>query len=309
VSLWRLLEIKIQPDVLFYLGPIPVTNTLVGTWFSIISLLILFYLGSRRRDMIPRGMQNFVEWIVDLLQGLVHGVSGKEKGKKFFPLVATFFIFILFCNLVDVLPGVDTLGSINFTQIHAAGITGRPLLGFLLLGNLSNQFVPWIRPATSDLNLNFAMSLTAVITAQCFGFYTLGPAEHLSKFFNFGTFIRSVKKLDFLGMFQGFVEFFVGLIELIGEVARIISLAFRLFGNIFAGAAVLAVFAFILPFVAALIFIPFELFVGFVQALVFSLLSLVYLEIATTGHPHDESEQEALAEYESSEKKEVAATP
>ncbi|HYT35512.1 MAG TPA: hypothetical protein VEL69_10770, partial [Ktedonobacteraceae bacterium] len=84
MSLWKLLEIKIQPDVLFYLGPIPVTNTLVGTWFSIIGLLILFYLGSRRRDMIPRGMQNFVEWIVELLQGLVHGVSGKEKGKKFF---------------------------------------------------------------------------------------------------------------------------------------------------------------------------------------------------------------------------------
>jgi F-type H+-transporting ATPase subunit a len=308
VSLWKLLEIKIQPDTLFYLGPIPVTNTLIGTWFSIIGLLILFYLGSRRRDMIPRGAQNFVEWIVELLLGLVHGVSGKEKGKKFFPLVATFFIFILFSNLVDVLPGVDTLGSLNYTQIHAAGIASQPVLGFLLLGDLSNKFVPWIRPATSDLNLNFAMSLIAVITAQCFGFYTLGPAEHLSKFFNYGTLFRSIRKLDFLGMFQGFVEFFVGLIELIGEFARILSLAFRLFGNIFAGAAVLAVFAFILPVVAALIFIPFELFVGFVQALVFSLLSLVYLEIATTGHPHDETEQEAHAEYESNEAKKLAAT-
>lgn len=306
MSLWRLLEIKVQPDVLFYLGPIPVTNTLISTWISIIALIVLFYLGSRRRDMIPRGAQNFVEWIVDLLQGLVHGVSGKEKGKRFFPLVATFFIFILFCNLLDVIPGVDTLGSLNYTQIQAAG--SQPVLGFLLLGDLSNKFVPWLRPATSDLNLNFAMSLIAVITAQCFGFYTLGAAEHLSKFFNFGTLFRSIRKLDFLGMFQGFVEFFVGLIELIGEVARILSLAFRLFGNIFAGAAVLAVFAFILPFAAALVFIPFELFVGFVQALVFSLLSLVYLEIATTGHPHDETEQEALAEYDSSEAKKVAAT-
>jgi F-type H+-transporting ATPase subunit a len=308
VSLWRILEIKIQPDVLFYLGPIPVTNTLIGTWITIITLLVLFYFGSRSRDMIPRGAQNFVEWIVELLLGLVESVSGKEKGKKFFPLVATFFIFILFCNLLDVIPGVDTIGSLDYTQIHAAGITNQPVLGFLLFGDLSNKFVPWLRPATSDLNLNVSMSLIAVITAQGFGFYTLGPAEHLSKFFNFGTFFRSVRKLDFLGMFQGFVEFFVGLIELIGEAARIISLAFRLFGNIFAGAAVLAVFAFILPFAAALVFIPFELFVGFVQALVFSLLSLVYLEIATTGHPHDETEQEAHAEYEDSEAKEVAAT-
>ncbi len=306
MSLWKLLEIKVQPDTLFYLGPIPVTNTLIGTWITIIVLILLFYFGSRRSDMIPRGAQNFVEWIVELLLGLVEGVSGKEKGKKFFPLVATFFIFILFCNLLDVIPGVDTIGSLNYTQIHAAG--SQPVLGFLLFGDLSNKFVPWLRPATSDLNLNFAMSLVAVITAQGFGFYTLGPAEHLSKFFNFGTFFRSVRKLDFFGMFQGFVEFFVGLIELISEVSRILSLAFRLFGNIFAGAAVLAVFAFILPFAAAIIFIPFELFVGFVQALVFALLSLVYLEIATTGHPHDETEQEAHAEYESYEAKKVAAT-
>ena len=87
-------------------------------------------------------------------------------------------------------------------------------------------------------------------------------------------------------MFQGFIEFFVGILELIGEVARIVSLAFRLFGNIFAGSAVLAVFAFLLPFVADIIFIPFEIFVAFVQALVFTLLALVYLEIATTGHSH-----------------------
>jgi F-type H+-transporting ATPase subunit a len=108
-------------------------------------------------------------------------------------------------------------------------------------------------------------------------------------------------------MFQGFVEFFVGLIEIISEIARVLSLAFRLFGNIFAGAAVLAVFAFILPFFADIAFIPLELFVGFVQALVFSLLTLVYLEIATTGHPHDETEKEAHAEYERHEAEKVAA--
>ncbi|HET7637394.1 MAG TPA: F0F1 ATP synthase subunit A, partial [Ktedonobacteraceae bacterium] len=85
MSLWRLLEIKIQPDVLFYLGPIPVTNTLICTWLSIIVLVALFYFGSRRRDLVPRGMQNFMEWVVELLLGLVEGVSGKEKGKKFFP--------------------------------------------------------------------------------------------------------------------------------------------------------------------------------------------------------------------------------
>ena len=302
MSLWQLIEIKIQPDVIFYIGPLPVTNTLFCTWISIIVLVALFYAGTRRHDMIPRGMQNFMEWVVELLLGLVEGVSGKEKGKKFFPLVATFFIFILVSNLLDVFPGVDTLGSIDLTAIQQAHITSKPVLGFLLFGDLSNKLVPWIRPATSDLNLNFSMALIAVITAQAFGFYTLGPLQHLGKYFNVTTFFRSLVKLDFQGMFQGVIEFFVGLIEIISEVARVISLAFRLFGNIFAGSAVLAVFAFILPFFADIIFIPLELFVAFVQALVFALLTLVYLEIATTSETHGgETEHEAREEFERKE--------
>jgi F-type H+-transporting ATPase subunit a len=293
VSLWKLLEIKIQPDIIFYIGPLPVTNTLLCTWLSIVVLVALFYAGSRRRDMIPRGMQNLVEWMVELLLGLVEGVSGKEKGRKFFPLVATFFTFIFVSNLLDVFPGVDTVGSINNDAIRAAHITAQPILGFILVGDLSDKLIPWIRPATSDLNLNFAMALIAVITAQGFGFATLGPWEHLGRYFSVKTFFKSLIKLDFMGLFQGFVEFFVGLIELISEVARVISLAFRLFGNIFAGSAVLAVFAFILPFAADIVFIPLELFVAFVQALVFSLLALVYLEIATTSHvSHAEHETE-----------------
>jgi len=308
VSLWKLLQIKIQPDTIFYIGPLQVTNTLLCTWISIVVLVALFFAGTRRRDMIPSGMQNFVEWMVETLLGLVEGVSGKVKGKKFFPLVATFFLFILVSNMLDVIPGVDTVGSIDHDAIRAAHITSQPVLGFLLFGDLSNMLIPWIRPATSDLNLNFAMALIAVITAQAFGFYTLGPLEHISKFINVKLFFKSLVKLDFQGMFQGFIEFFVGILELIGEAARIVSLAFRLFGNIFAGSAVLAVFAFLLPFVADIIFIPFEIFVAFVQALVFTLLSLVYLEIATTGHSHtDETEQEAHAEFERNEQQSVAA--
>jgi F-type H+-transporting ATPase subunit a len=316
VSLWRLIEIRITPDVLFYIGPLPVTNTLLCTWLVIIGLILFFYFGTRRRDMVPRGMQNLVEWIIEQIQGLVYGVSGKDKGKKFFPLVATFFIFILAANLIDILPGVDTIGSIDLTKLHEAHTSAQPILGFLLVGDLSNAFVPWFRPPTSDLNLNFAMSLTAVITAWAFGFVTLGPAEFFNKYLSFGTLIRSVRKFDALGIFQGFIEVFVGLLELLDEVTRILSLAFRLFGNIFAGAAVLAVFAFILPFAAAIAFIPLELFVGFVQALVFSLLTLVYLEIATTSHRgHDETAHDAESdlkrttqeESERQEAKEAAA--
>ena len=309
MSLWKLIEIKIQPDLIFYLGPLPVTNTLLCTWVSIVVLIALFYFGSRRRDMIPHGMQNFVEWMVELLLGLVEGVSGKVKGRKFFPLVATFFIFIFVSNLLDVIPGVDTIGSINHDAIRAAHITTQPVFGFLLFGDLSDKLIPWIRPATSDLNLNFSMSLIAVITAQVFGFVTLGPLEHLGHYFSVKTLFKSLIKFNPMGLLQGFIEFFVGLIELVGEVARVISLAFRLFGNIFAGSAVLAVFAFILPFAADIAFIPLEIFVAFVQALVFSLLALVYLEIATTSHAahaEHETEEEAHAEYERNEAQKVA---
>lgn len=307
MGLWKLLEIKIQPDVIFYLGPIPVTNTLLCTWLSILALAVFFFFATRKRAMIPSGIQNVAEYLIEFLLGLVEGVSGKEKGRKFFPLVATFFIFILVSNLLDVIPGVDTIGTINHDAIKAAHVTSQPLWGFLLFGDLSDKLIPWIRPATSDLNLNFAMALIAVITCQVLGFYTLGPLEHLGKYFNLRTFFQSARKLNFGGMFQGLIEFFVGVIDIISELSRILSLAFRLFGNIFAGSAVLAVFAFILPFVSDVVFIPLELFVAFVQALVFGLLTLVYLEMATTGHAHtDESEHEAHAEFERNEEKAAA---
>jgi F-type H+-transporting ATPase subunit a len=202
---------------------------------------------------------------------------------------------------------VDTIGTINHDAIKAAHVTSQPLWGFLLFGDLSDKLIPWIRPATSDLNLNFAMALIAVITCQVLGFYTLGPLEHLGKYFNLKTFFQSARRLNFGGMFQGLIEFFVGVIDIISELSRILSLAFRLFGNIFAGSAVLAVFAFILPFVSDVVFIPLELFVAFVQALVFGLLTLVYLEMATTGHAHtDESEHDAHAEFERNEEKATA---
>lgn len=305
MGLWKLLEIRIQPEVIFYIGPLPVTNTLLCTWISILILVVFFFFATRRRALVPSGIQNVAEYLIEYLLGLVEGVSGKEKGRRFFPLVGTLFIFIITCNLLDVIPGVDTIGTINTAAAHAAHISGQPALGFLLFGNFSNLLVPWIRPATTDLNLNFAMALTVVITCQVFGFITIGPKEHLSKYINLRTFFRSLRKLDFAGMFQGIIEFFVGIIDIISELSRILSLSFRLFGNIFAGSAVLAVFAFILPFISDVVFIPFELFIAFVQALVFSLLSLVYLEMATT------SEHAAEEEYEQKEEQRegVAVSP
>ena len=310
---WRLPEIKLAPDVIIplFANGTGITNTLLCTWISIIVLVVLFYFGTRRHDMIPSGMQNFMEWAIESLLGLVEGVTGKEKAKKFFPLVATFFLFIVVSNLLDVFPGVDTVGAIDGAGIKALHPSCKPFLGFLpnchpvgpfLFGDISNQIIPWIRPATTDLNLTFSMALVSVVVTQIFGFYSLGWKVHLSKYFNF----RALFKFNF----TGFIEFFVGILELVTELVRLLSFSFRLFGNIFAGSAVLAVFAFVLPLFADVIFIPLELFVAFVQALIFSLLTLVFLEIATTSHEqHAQSEDvhEAEQEFARNEEREAVA--
>ncbi len=280
MGFWQLPVIKIAPDVIFPIGGFQVTNTLLATWITIVVLIAVFFFGTRRRALIPSGLQNFLEWAIELLLGLVEGVSGKEKGRRFFPLVATFFIFIITCNLLDVFPGVDTIGAIDTAKAVKAG--GQAIGGFLLVGGMSNAIIPWIKPATADLNLTLAMALVSVLVTQGFGFFYLGPGEHVSKYLNF--------KALFTNFPMGIIDFFVGLLEIVSELGRIISFAFRLFGNIFAGSTVLAVFAFLLPGVAALIFIPFEVFVAFIQAFVFSLLTLVFMELATTSHSHNDAE-------------------
>ena len=295
--LWKLPDIVIQPDVLFTIPGInfPVTNTLLCTWIVIVVLAILVFLVRRRQDLVPRGFQNFAEWGVESLLNLVEGVSGKEKGRKFFPLVATLFIFIVLGNLMDVLPGIDTIGSLHGPVAHAAS------LGFIhfLSGNDTGAITPWFRPPTTDLNLTFAMALIVVIVCQVLGFAWLGAGPHLGKYFKFKELFT--KPL-------GAIEFFVGLVEVLTELSRILSFAFRLFGNIFAGSAVLAVFGLLTLGIGNIVFIPLEMFVAFVQALVFALLTLVFLEMASTGHGHEESEEEAFADYERNEAHKVAAT-
>lgn len=292
--LWKLPTIKIAPDTIFQIFGFQVTNTLLGTIVAGIILILVFVLGTRKQQLVPHGMQNAIEALVVFLLGLINGVVGgdKARARKFFPLVASFFFFILVANLIDVLPGVDTIGQIDAKAIAEQHLTGQPVLGFLLFGDISNQIIPWIRPATTDLNLNLAMAVIAIVTAQTFGFATLGPKQHLSKYFNF----------------RGPIDFFVGFLELIGEFTRIVSLAFRLFGNVFAGSAVLAVFAFLLPVVADLIFVPFEIFVAAVQALIFALLTLIFLQITSVSHEeHGHEEEQGTADSKQGQR-ELAAT-
>lgn len=287
---WKLQSFNIPPDVIFtpFGDRFPITNTLFCTWITIVVMVIILYFATRKRELIPAGIQNFAEWGVEGIRNLVVGAVGEEKGRRFFPLVGTFFFFALFANILDIFPGIDTIGWVNLTQVQAAHL--QPPTGIFLFGAYTSMIVPWFRPPTSDLNVTFSMALISVIVTQIFGFVWLGAGEHISKYFRF--------KALFTHSYQGPIEFFVGLVELVTELARILSFAFRLFGNIFAGSAVLAVFAFLVPGLADVIFIPLEIFVALVQALVFALLTLVFLQLATTSEHSAEKEMEHNAEVE-----------
>lgn len=259
--LWQLPEIKVPAEILFNLGPIPVTNTLLCAWLAILFLLVLSFAATRKMGVIPRPVQNFFEWVIEMLLGLCEGVAGKEKGRKFFPLVATIFLYVIINNWIELLPGIESIGTLK-PGAHPVG-------GIFLFGSSSNQIVPWFRPASSDLNLTLSIAIVSVFITQAYGFAMLGPKLQLGKYF-------SLKR--------GFINFLIGLLELVLEASRIISFSFRLFGNIFAGDVLLLVIAFLLPFVGPIPMYILELFFGFIQALIFSMLTLVFLTIGTISH-------------------------
>ena len=241
------MHISISAEAVFHFLGFPVTNSLIATWVTIIiltSAAILINLGIK---LSPNSFQNFVEGIVETLLDLVNSVAG-EKGRRFFPLVATFFLFIITANWLGLLPGFGSVGFYKLKEGHEV-------------------FVPLFRGATADLNTTLALALFSVGAIQYFGLSTL-RLPYLRRFFNF----------------KSPIEAFVGLLELISDFAKIISFAFRLFGNIFAGEVLLVVISSLIPILAPLPFYGLELFVGFIQALVFAMLTLVFLNVATVGH-------------------------
>ncbi|MFH0712796.1 MAG: FoF1 ATP synthase subunit a [Candidatus Jorgensenbacteria bacterium] len=235
----------------------PLTNTLLTSWLVVILLIVGAYLIGRNIKAMPApkgpilgGVQNAAEFVIESLFGFMTAVAGDRKtAEKFFPIVATIFIFVLLANWAGILPGV---GSIGFYE-H---------------GEHGKVFVPLFRSVNSDLNMTLALALIAVTLSHFFGMASLGALRHVSKFINF----RSP------------IQFFVGLLEFIGEFAKIVSFSFRLFGNIFAGEVLLVIMTFLIPVIAPVPFYGLEIFVGFIQALVFSVLTMMFLVVATEHH-------------------------
>lgn len=296
------LHVSISAEPIAHLGPLVVTNSLAtGAVVSLLILLFCLYFASKKKTLQPgQGLQNVVELIIEGIYNLNKDIAGDKKARIFFPLIATYFIFVFFNNLVSVLPGVGTIGVsenehisadeelVSLPQAYADNDHPSETLQNTVsqAGDQSSTthdsvatspsdspaehttFVPVIRPATADISTTLALALISVILTQYYGIKFQG-FSYFTKFFNFK---------------QGPIFTFAGFIELISEFAKIISFAFRLFGNIFAGEVLLAVTAFLIPLFLPIPFLGLEIFVGFIQALVFAMLTLVFINMATIGH-------------------------
>ncbi len=278
--------IEIAPEVVFHVAGFPVTNTLLASWISVILLLVLSYLATRNLSLVPKGLQNVMEWVLELIYGLVESVAGPKWAPKFFPIVTTIFLYIIVSNWTGILPFYGSVGWVH--EVHHEGVTGYQIReiseGLALITRQPAEeghgyvLVPFLRSAATDVNMPLALALVSVFLTQYFGIRALG-VRYFTKFIH----------VDFRhGVFDGLVNMFVGLLELVSEFAKIISFTFRLFGNIFAGEVLLGVLAFLIPYIVSLPFYGLELFVGFVQALVFMMLSVVFFTMATLGHGEGE---------------------
>lgn len=270
-----------KPFGAFYL-----VNTLPTLVLTIVLLLVIAYFTNRslkqsaQTDLVPRGIGNLMEAFLELLYNLTEGSAGVKWAKAIFPWFATIMIYVLFANLLKLIPGFESIGV-----LHQAPLGHPAPNGILQPGEIENGYilVPFFRGVSVDLNFTFAIAIISVVMIQIIGFRAQGLG-YLSKFIS----TRRMFKVPFFGA----MDFIVGLLELISELAKVISFTFRLFFNMFAGVILVAVAAFLLgkiTIVASMLYL-FELFVGVIQAFVFGMLTMVFMAQATQGHGEEHAE-------------------
>lgn len=262
-----------------HLGPLQFTSSMVVTWVVAALLILVAQLATRKVQLIPSGLQNFVEWLVEGMYGFFEDILGKDLVKKSFWFFCTLFIFILFTNWFGLFPGVGTIGW------------GTPDAS----GHLHHISRPVLRGGNADLNMTLAMSLTFFFLWVVWSFQSLGLVGFLKHIFSGGDNGKGVMALFMMAIFL-----FVGVIEVISITFRPVSLSFRLYGNIFAGENILESMMTLVPWLGWILPLPFyflELLVGLVQALVFALLTSVFTALMCghheEGHGHDKEHKHA----------------
>ncbi len=303
-------HVALSGEAIFSTGPSWLTNSVITTLVVDVILLLLALITRFSLKEVPSGLQNVMEALVEALYGLAESVSGKNAA-KFFPWVATIFLFVIISNWSGLIPGVGSIGFFHPVESHGkeephneeTPATEGEGHGYRIDGQLAmaggsiilaspqreqaapagavsehGKFIPLFRAPSADLNVTFALAIATMVMVQIWGVRHLG-GSYFRKFWNFS---------GPNGFMKG-INGFVGILELISEFARIIAFGFRLFGNIFAGEIVLATMAFLVAFLLPVPFYALEVFVGFVQALVFMMLALVFFQMSTISHGgHDE---------------------
>lgn len=250
------LSIHLAPEVVTTVFGVPITSTLLTVWLTMITLIVVAFLATRKLSLVPGRYQSFFELVVGGVYDYMAGVlESKDLAKKFFPLVMTIFLFILAMNWMGLLPFVDAIGVYKEVESH---------------GEVVQKLVPFFHPPATDLNITIGFAIVAFLAIELAGVTLLGLFKYGGKFINF----------------KSPLAFIIGLIELLSELARLISFSFRLFGNIFAGKTLLLVVMFLAtPYLLPVPLLAYELFVGFIQAFIFAILTLFFIKLAIE-EPH-----------------------
>ena len=266
-------EPSLPAETVFHIFGFPIANSVIGAWITIVFLVVFSYVVTRRMKIVPGRLQCIFESLLGWLYNLCTSVAGEENGRRFFPVVATIFLFVAFNAWLSLIPGFGSIEIVNAEGHH----------------------VHLLRGANTDINMPLALALASFFFVEYFGLKTLG-IRYLSKFINVGQFFRGLGHIfrgrvrdGFSRLFTGFINIFVGILEALSEFVRIVSFTFRLFGNMTAGEILLLIAMFLIPWLFALPFYGLELLVGFVQALIFGGLTLVFLTLAVAHHGGESS--------------------
>lgn len=237
----------LESELIFTVLGFKVTNSVIATVVVDAFLVILTFLIYNNLSFRPKMLQNMFEIIVEYFYEMTEQIAG-SRVKSIFPWFASFFIFIFFSNLLGLLPGVGSIGL-----FHGHGE--------------EKEFIPLLRASTSDFNTTLALASISLVATHALAIKYNGLKDYLSRFFSLNP-----------------IFLFVGILELISEITKLFSLSFRLFGNIFAGEVVLATISSLFAFIAPIPFLMLESIVALVQALVFAMLTMVFMSIMTTRH-------------------------
>jgi F-type H+-transporting ATPase subunit a len=246
------IHVALSPYIVGELWGIPITSTLITSWLCMALLVGFAIMVSHKIALQPGRLQSVSELLIGgVFDYMADVLESRTLARRYFPVVMTIFLFILLLNWFGLFPGVTSIG---YYAGHGS----------------ESHFIPFLYPAATDLNITFAFALVAFVTIQFSGITAIGVFKYAGKFINFSSPLA----------------FAVGIIELISEIARLISFSFRLFGNIFAGKTLLVVVMFFVPYFLPVPVMAFELFVGFIQAFVFAILTLFFIKIAVEEPAH-----------------------